>query len=239
MRTVCTPPILAMECDCAVDAPDGPTLLNFLIAGTELVNGMLNANYGACPVVLRPCGVNCRCAHHSWTPVPSSDGLHVLNVDCSSRRGPCGCDNRDRIDLGPWAAWRVTQVDVEGSVLPASDWWVENSRWLVRRDGTWPVCQDAAITNPADPGYFGVTLEWGPVEVPKLVELAISEATCRLLKNCLEKECNCEGSCVKDESKNDILMYQLKDVWPFTDLVNAHLHRRPVRFASRPGLVVR
>lgn len=144
--------------------------------------------FGPCPVVLRPCRVDCLAAgwFRGWSGVlngqafaPALVGGRWYNVRCGACGDACSCgDSTPALDLpGPVAS--VTEVHIDGAVVPAAQYRVDNHSLLVRLSDTttdpatrrgWPTCQDMDLP-PTEPGTWQVSYLRG-VEVPEGGQIA-------------------------------------------------------------------
>lgn len=159
------------------------------MAGEFLWN-WTNRVFGLCETVIRPCSSNCEgwTAYSSsfwgrgpypwqgswdggsWVPVLIAGKWYNLSCGCA---GTCSCDIEGPTSLalpGPVAS--VTEVRIDGVVLPSSAYRVGYGRYLIRTDGgVWPSCQDL-LADPTQPpsetngSTFQVTYQRGiPVPV--------------------------------------------------------------------------
>lgn len=133
---------------------------------------------GGCPVVVRPCSP--RCVPSSWlvAPVPSGDGFggyvglgftpYIANGSwfngCGCRADDCSCTTLQKVNLPGWVG-SVTEVTIDGVLVPPSVYRVDNGTQLIRTDGgSWPSCQDMNV-GPDEEGSFTVTYAQGiPVD---------------------------------------------------------------------------
>ena len=133
---------------------------------------------GVCPTTIRPCAARCA-THGSWTAAPVT-GAHVsalplqtiggiftpyvtsgqwVNSGGCSGPSDCSCSSLSEVIL-PGPVGGIESITVDGAVIPADAYRVDNGDRLVRLDGgTWPVCQDMAKSGP--PIYEPVSFE-GP-----------------------------------------------------------------------------
>lgn len=153
--------------------------------------------FGLCTVTLRPCrSRRCRetypylgvpLAFSPWTPV-LHDG-QVYNVSCGCQSGDCGCGAICEVPLdGP--VYDVLNVKVDGVVLDADTYWVDNHNRLVRRGGQpcFPVCQDMELPD-TEPGTWSVTYRRGALPD------ADGELALTLLAVEVDKLCKGDRSC--------------------------------------------
>lgn len=148
--------------------------------------------YGLCDLTIRPCRQDCpegsglyygTSGHPGragalWTPVLI--GGEWLNLTCGRCRDVCGCDNPSTLRI-PGPVDTVTEITIDGEVLAASAYRVDNRGTLVRQDGgQWPTCQDLGKA-AGEPGTWSVTYSRG-VPVPEGGKLAASVLACELAK---------------------------------------------------------
>jgi hypothetical protein len=141
--------------------------------------------YGVCDLVIRPCGNDRRCGEcgswdffGGWMRPFILDGLW-RNCGCGC---PCDCAPNCQIKL-PAPVDEVTQVLIDGVILAAGAWRVDNYQWLVRTDGEcWPSCQDYNVDVPAD-GTLQVSYGRGE-PVPDYILDAAAVLACEFAKSC-------------------------------------------------------
>lgn len=105
-----------------------------------------------------------------WRPVKLWDGFH--NIYCKD----LGYQSGTTVRL-PGPVQSVTTVEVDGVVLPADAWRLDNNNILVRTDGArWPVSSD--LNNPV----FRVVFDRG-IEVPHGGQIAAAVLLCELAKS--------------------------------------------------------
>jgi hypothetical protein len=121
---------------------------------------------GGCPVVLRPCSQTCVKNSVAWgyfggTFYPHMDtlGRWVNGCGCTY---DCSCTALSTVYLAG-VVGTVTEVKIDGEVLPTTAYRVDNGTRLVRLDGeTWPACQDMAAAD-TEVGTFSVSVVRGAV----------------------------------------------------------------------------
>lgn len=140
--------------------------------------------YGPCPVTVRPCGPVCfdnGIAGWSWTNgtfVPYVVGGEWFNCVCGL--DCCSCEPSQQLYLpGPVAS--VTSVVQDDVVVPASQYRVDNGRWLVRTEGSWPMCQNYNVDS--GDGTLFVTYLRGEA-VPAYLNQAAGIYACEWAKAC-------------------------------------------------------
>lgn len=72
----------------------------------------------------------------------------------------CGCENHGAVELAHKPVRRVLDVTIEGAVVDPDDYRLVDRRWLVRRSGSWPCCQNLGAAD-GEPGTWSVTYSWG------------------------------------------------------------------------------
>lgn len=128
---------------------------------------------GLCEITLRPCRPRCSMQYGfgcgngvgagnlgvGWAPVLW--GGRVYNVSCGCS-GPCGCGPICEIAL-PGRVHSVTEVKMDGAVVPSNQYTVQNKRYLVKLGSAtgpatpcWPECQRLDLPD-TEPGTWSVT----------------------------------------------------------------------------------
>ena len=115
---------------------------------TQILYGKTGRRFpGPCPDVWRPTDCGRRCLVHSgmW----------------------CTCHYYPAVQLRFGPVTSVTEVKVDGVVVPSSGWRLgdpddlHTAGWLFRIDGEqWPSCQDIALA-VTEPGTWQITYPWG------------------------------------------------------------------------------
>lgn len=142
--------------------------------------------YGLCPVTVRPCGKTCEGFFEFW-PTQLPDGRWI-NISCGCEDGPCSCCRVCEIALeGPVAS--VTQVKIDGIVVPAPAYRIDNGNMLVRTDGgdCWPKCQDLSLPD-TQPETFSITYQKG-LTVPIGGTRAVAALAAEVVKSCTASPC--------------------------------------------------
>jgi hypothetical protein len=185
-----------------------------LMAASELLWGASGRRYGACEVTFRPCARRCHeqpyggwwwtaGSFHAGWPYGPVHGGWVAAV-CGSCQSGCACTSAAELVL-PGAVQSVSEVSVDGVVLPASGYAFYPGPGLprlVRADGgEWPFCQDWSVV--AGPGTFEVTAAFGE-PVPALGTLAMGEVLPEVLKACTEGECRLPAGTVRAKTRQGV-----------------------------------
>lgn len=169
-----------------------------ILAASQFMYAMTGRQFGSCPIVLRPlCITQCPSECSSlgftdsgygfpWYPLHQADGTWV-NVTCSQDN--CTCVELCEIPL-PYPTSSITQVKIDGVVIPASQYKVIDYNKLIRTkaNGCFPRCNDISKPDSAI-GTWSVSLQVGKV-IPELVLLAAAEFAFQLIKRCLNQPCD-------------------------------------------------
>lgn len=166
---------------------------------TNLLWHWSGRKFGLCPVTIRPCREECppgafldHMALRSrilpglpWRPVLV--GGEWFNVSCGNCHRSCRCTHRNTFPL-PTGTTSVQDVTVDGTVLDASEYYVERqykgSPFLVRREGFWPLWQDLSLPD-TEPDTWSITLTRGnPVPIggqiaAGLLAVEVAKALCK------------------------------------------------------------
>lgn len=163
---------------------------------TETLWALTGMRFGLCEITLRPC----RDAGGSgrfyddfgppWTarhwPIPALIGGLWFNLTCGSCTSGCGCSRLSEVRL-PAPVYEVTEVVIDGSVLPSSAYRLDNHRLLVRTDGgRWPDGNDLSVDS--GPGAWSVTATFGE-PLPDGAALAMGELACEIAKAADGQDC--------------------------------------------------
>jgi hypothetical protein len=173
-------------------------------AATEILYNRSGQQFGVCTFTIRPCRENCYddVFWGSWGgggwgsggwfgggtwPQPALIGGSWYNLTCGGCGGSCSCTPLS-VALMPSPVASIVEVKLNGAVLAASGYRVDNFRELVRLGGfTWPVCQDMTLADTED-NTWSVTLQVGQA-VPAIGALAVGELACEIMKACLGEAC--------------------------------------------------
>lgn len=159
---------------------------------TDVIWALTGRQFGACAITVRPCGNGCSNGYRYG--VYWDDGTFYpyifnglwYNASCNCL-GICSCTARCRAWLpGPVAA--VSEVKVDGVVIPSTSYRVDDDAWLVRQDGDcWPECQDFNVA-AGEVGSFTVTYFRG-TPVPASVLGAAGALACEFVRACIGSPC--------------------------------------------------
>lgn len=124
----------------------------------------------------------------SWYPVLVSGRWYNVTCGCA---GVCTCAVTGPTVLSlPGPIQSVTEVWIDGVVLPPTSYRVQNKRYLIRTDGeAWPQCQNMLADPTTDKDTFEVTYVKG-LPVPIGGQVAAGRLACELaLAACGSAEC--------------------------------------------------
>jgi hypothetical protein len=165
---------------------------------TEILWNRTKRQFGLCSVSLRPCRKDCLPAGpwipqvggwydftgSSWPfPQPALIGGAWINIACGSCFSDCSCSHISEVRL-PYPVAAITEVKVDGVVLPPTAYRVDNYNLLVRIDGEeWPRCNDMNLDD-TEVGTWSVTADYGQ-DVPELGKLAAGQLAVEIAKRCI------------------------------------------------------
>lgn len=137
----------------------GPAVRDRAVAlASESLHRLTANRVGGCPITVRPCAPWVRPARGglfgsaSWI-TPTVYGGRWMN---SCGHANCSCLVVNELRL-PAPVGEVVEVWLDGEVLPAGRWRLEDGNALVPTDGSpWPAVQDLSLPL-TEPGTFGVT----------------------------------------------------------------------------------
>jgi hypothetical protein len=129
----------------------------------------------------------------------------------ANENGPlCGCQPLSRVKLSGYPVREITEVKIDGTVLPALDvnnnpnYRLDDWRYLTRMDDPstspptqqrWPGCQDLALDD-TEPGTFSITYQYG-VDPPPLGITAAEMFACELFAALMGDDCNLPNNVTK------------------------------------------
>ena len=162
---------------------------------TQILWALTGRRFGTCEVTVRPCGSTCN-FYGGWMSYPViGDGVGTVfapfirdgswfNCGCA---GACSCDARCSVYL-PGPVSSITEVIVDGIVIPETSYRVDNRSRLVRIDGEcWPECQNMNLESPEE-GTFQVTYGRG-TPLPLSGQIAAGLLAGEFIKACAGGDC--------------------------------------------------
>jgi len=155
---------------------------------------------GVCETTIRPCREKCTegmSTYYGSGPYPGTGGSpwrpviiggQWYNLGCARCGDDCGCTHTPAITL-PGPVEEITEIVIDGTVLPESAYRVDNHKILVRTDGEeWPTCQDLSVA-AGEPDTWTITYQQG-IPVPTGGRVAAGLLACELAKAaCGDKSC--------------------------------------------------
>lgn len=208
--SICYPPDTDWSCRFTEDqlleyksTPEGALAIEKSEAfAWSLLAALTAYQIGTCPVTVRPCAKRCEpqggflvapVGRGGATGLPSTaigrfqpfiSGGNWYNA-CGCTGGDCSCSALSEVILpGPVGA--IVEVRLDGEVIPASAYRVDNSNRLLRKDGgTWPACQDMTLS---DADGFSVTYYRG-ARPNIMTRAAAGELANEFLLSCEGGEC--------------------------------------------------
>lgn len=149
--------------------------------------------YGQCTVVVQPCVRPALMRDYQTYPVDRADygGAYVSqgqwHNSCSGSEDNEGCCTGCEVELdGPTSTAGITQVTVDGVIVPPASYLVQNHHLLVRTDGEcWPTCVN--FSQQAPPQFEVEYLKGSPI--PPHVQTALEKLACEWAKACAGGDC--------------------------------------------------
>lgn len=149
--------------------------------------------YGLCPVIVQPCSKPELLREYQTYPVAESDyGSAYIHHGqwyngCSNQDENSGCCSGCEVDIeGPTTTAGITEITIDGVILPPASYEVMNGHILVRTDGVcWPTCVNYSNQNPPT---FQVEYLKGRA-IPKAVQKATERLACEWAKACVGNAC--------------------------------------------------
>lgn len=190
------------ELCCETEGIEEADVARWTLIASQILWGLSGRRWGPCPITVRPCRRSCLASMPSyavqwqsagpWIPYIDQYGVW-RNASVCGCRSDCSCTELCEVYL-PGPVYDVTEVQVDGVVLPAGAYRVDAAGLLVRTDGNcWPDCQDMAAPAGSDNTFF-VTYRYG-LQLDAAAIAAVSELTCHLLKGCTggSGSCGCKS----------------------------------------------
>lgn len=189
--TLCSPWITADDIDCFdTSGVDAGIVSASITTASEILYRLSGSIFpGVCERTVRPC----LSTQSGWYAalLPSSAYWPApdwpsppYRCRCSSSPASCGCGDVPQVLLGRDDIASIVEVVIDGSVLAASAYRLEDRRWLVRQDGNgWPCCQDLSKPN-GESGTWSVEFTYGRVPPQALKSAAVTLAV-EFIKGCV------------------------------------------------------
>lgn len=153
---------------------------------------------GVCERTVRPCRSDCNCGlqvlSRGYVVGPWDWGTgwwswNGWSWNCGDMN-PCGCEPLSRVLLPGYPVREITEVKIDGIVIDASEYRLDERRWLTRmRDTTdpntmvfWPSCQILDLPD-TESGTFSITYRYG-MDPPMIAQHAANELACQFYRLC-------------------------------------------------------
>jgi|SRR3954468_344507 len=168
----------AQGCNAITDLPADERLV-FEMMAVHYLWRWTGTKFGTCPVTVRPQRADCA-SYNSfsggvpaflpgegapWTPALVNGQWYNIGCACGDL---CSCDHVEQITL-PGPIDSIEEIVIDGMVLAAHTYRVDNGNLLVRIDGeSWPTCNDLSQDSAVGTGGTGtwqVTYKQG-LQVP-------------------------------------------------------------------------
>lgn len=185
----------------ALDASGDPSVYDtYALAASQVLWELSGRQFaGECERTVRPCVPGCGCwptrewAWGAWDPWYGWwGGPGPLGAASPSQgRGCCGC--LSEVKLAGYPVRQVTEVLIDGAVIAAENYRLDQNKWLVYLDDSdgngqrWPACQNLARADTEE-GTFSVTYTYG-ADPPTAGLLAASELACQIAAAAAGQEC--------------------------------------------------
>jgi hypothetical protein len=174
---------------CDVEASSGIIFDSVIGQAQNLLYQLSGRKYaGLCgPLTVRPCRDNCSCFPAQRLAYASGGDRLIWTGGWwgwgDSTRN-CGCGCLSQVKLSGYPVQIITEVKIDGEIVPPSSYRLDEHRYLTRVDGSyWPSCQDLALADTEE-GTFSVSYGYGASPPPEGVAAA-AQLACELYKVCL------------------------------------------------------
>lgn len=165
-----------------------------VLSASQLMWALTGRQFGVCSATIRPCRKSCNpCPDLPEFGVgpngygPALIGGSWYNIPPCACQDSCSCTTVCSVPL-PFPACSVTEVLIDGDVVPASGYRIDEFNSLVRVGSEcWPTCQNLTLPDTEE-GTWSVTVEYGR-QVPELLLRATSEIAVELIKGCVGQPC--------------------------------------------------
>lgn len=199
-----------------------------LMAATEILWTRTRRRFGTCTISLRPCRRECggelalAWLYGSWIPTyggswgmgwpyPALVGGRWYNLGCGCG-DDCSCVRLSQIQL-PYPVADIIEVKIDGAVLVAGAYRVDDWKWLVRTDGgEWPLCQDLNLADTEE-DTWSVTVAIGEA-VPQLGMFAVDQLARQIALGCIGSTgCALPTGTLKSLSRQGVSQEFLLGTW--------------------------
>lgn len=188
-------------CDVSTESPSVTGMA--VTVATTILWGLTARQFGLCTVTLRPCRKSCYSGMWPWPfgefripgmagggtmwPQPALIGGQWFNIVCNNGCDDgCSCSPLSEVYL-PGSVDSVSEVKVDGVVLPSSGYRLDDSRKLVRIGAEWPYCNDLN-RDDTEVDTWSVTAAYG-IPPPDDAAPAVGELACEIIKAIKGEDC--------------------------------------------------
>lgn len=168
---------------CSGVTPDYGKAAGALAAATRILFVLSDERYpGLCQHTIRPCRWSDR-----WAWFPRFDGWGYCGCGAGTPH-ECSCGSGSVVELPDFPVLQIDSVRVDGILLAASTYRLDEQRLLRRIDGySFPSCQDLTLAT-TETGTFQIVY-WAGVLPPADGVLAVTRLACELYQACSGGDC--------------------------------------------------
>lgn len=183
--------LIQTECG-AFDGLTDEEILVFQQMAAEYLWNWTSTQFGLASISIRPCRTTSPAIPGTYEgrgPItnyvrtgwyPAIIGGAYYRIYCATCGETCLCDSPKSLVL-PGPIIEITEVKVDGAVVPSTSYRVDNYHLLVRTDGeAWPTTQDMTLAT-TEVGTFEITYKRG-IPVPYGGQVAAGRLACELAK---------------------------------------------------------
>lgn len=193
--SVCTPWIDGSDVAacCSVESTSDLIFDTVATEASEMLFQLSGRQFpGECEKTARPCsdcGCNWQVLSRGFVVWPGMWGYWDWGLGSwSYNDNPWGCRPLSRVKLSGYPVKEISEVKINGDVVDASDYRLDQQRYLTRLDGGWwPGCQNLSLPD-TDSGTWSVTYTYG-ADPPQLGLSAAAQLGCELYKACAGQAC--------------------------------------------------
>lgn len=147
---------------------------------------------GLCERKVRPCRTGCSC---DWQVLSRGHIIYWGGDSWYCEGSPCGCRSLSRVKLSGYPVREIVEVKIDGVVLAASEYRLDERRYVTRMNGSkWPSCQYLDLVD-TEAGTFSITYQYGQTP-PQMAKDAAAQLACEIYKACAAANGLDVGECV-------------------------------------------
>lgn len=174
-----------------MDSDNFEALEDAALVASQILYSLSGSRYsGLCgPITVRPCRDNCACWGGQRLDYVASGGWRWIWGGMNWTHWPgsnsCGCGCLSSVKLSGYPVQGISQVKIDGEVVPPSEYRLDQMKNLTRMNGDyWPACQDLSLEDD-QPGTFSITY-WHGRTPPQLAISAASDLACDIYRLCAD-----------------------------------------------------